>query len=84
MKNTLTDLTNHLFAQLERLGDENIVGDQLDAEVQRAKAITQVAGKTIEIGRLQLVAAKLATEYPTAPRPAGLLVDAPARRDGRR
>ena len=73
MKNTFTDLTNHLFAQLERLGDENIKGDALDVEVERARAITQVAGKAIEIGHLQLDAAKLVTEYPSAPRPAGLL-----------
>ena len=29
MKNTLGDLNNHLFAQLEKLGDEDLNGEQM-------------------------------------------------------
>ena len=29
MKNKLTDLNNHLFAQLDRLSDENLSADEL-------------------------------------------------------
>ena len=36
MKNTLGDLNNHLFAQLEKLGDEDLNGEQMDAEIRRA------------------------------------------------
>lgn len=34
MKNTLLDLNNHLFAEMERLGDEELKGDALAEELQ--------------------------------------------------
>ena len=43
MKNKLVDLNNHLFAELERLSDEDLQGDELTAEIDRAKAITGVS-----------------------------------------
>lgn len=33
MKNTLGDLNNHLFAELERLSDEDLKGDELVEEM---------------------------------------------------
>lgn len=48
MKNTLGDLNNHLFAQLERLGDEDLDEAGLDKEIKRAEAITKVAGTVIQ------------------------------------
>jgi hypothetical protein len=59
MKNTLGDLNNHLFAQLERLSDEDIKGDDLKEEIERAKAVTQIATKIIENGSLVLQAKRL-------------------------
>ena len=52
MKNKLTDLNNHLFAQLERLGDEDVQGDDLREEIERAEAITTIAKSIIENAEL--------------------------------
>lgn len=54
MKNTLGDLNNHLFAQLERLGDEGIKGDNLTEEISRAKAISGIATQVISNANLVL------------------------------
>ena len=61
MKNTLEDLHNHLFAQMERLSDEDLKGEELKEEIGRAKSVTQVATKIIENGSLALEAKKLAS-----------------------
>ena len=53
MKNKLTDLNNHLFAQLERLGNEDLTEDELAKEVERSKAISAVS-KDI-VGNAKLV-----------------------------
>lgn len=56
MKNTLGDLNNHLFAQLERLGDEELTEEELIREINRSKAITDVANQIVSNGSLVLKA----------------------------
>ena len=58
-QNTLGDLTNHLFAELERLGDESMDAEQLDREIERARAITGVASQVISNARTMLDAVRL-------------------------
>ena len=59
MKNTLADLNNHLFAQLERLGDEELSGEELEKEVKRAESITKIARVVIENSNTVLKAIEL-------------------------
>lgn len=54
MKNTLSDLNNHLFAQLERLSDEELQGEALSQEIGRSRAVMGVATSIIKNGGLVL------------------------------
>lgn len=54
MRNSLTDLNNHLFEQLERLNDEELKGEELKEEITRSKTIENVAKQIINNGRLVL------------------------------
>ena len=69
MKNRLSDLNNHLFAQLERLSDEDLTPDQIDQESTRGEAIVATADQIIKIAALQIQAAKLVAEYGADPTP---------------
>ena len=63
MKNKLSDLNNHLFAQLERLGDEELTADQIDKEVDRSKAIIGIAAQIVSAQHLNLRAVELIAEH---------------------
>lgn len=53
-QNTLGDLNNHLFAELERLGNEDMDDAQLSKEIDRAKAISDVAVQVVSNASLVL------------------------------
>lgn len=58
MRNKLTDLNNHLFAQLERLGDESLSAEDLEIEIERSKAIAGISNQIVSNARLALDAEK--------------------------
>lgn len=63
MKNRLTDLNNYLFAQLERLDDEQLTQEELQLELERSKSISAISNQIISNANVQLKAAELAAEY---------------------
>ena len=62
-KNTLADLNNHLFEQLERLNDDDLTGEKLQEERERAKSMASIAQTIINNGELALKAVKHYDEY---------------------
>ena len=52
MKNTLSDLNNHLFEQLERLNDKNLKGEDFEREIKRSEKMAKVAQQIIKNGEL--------------------------------
>lgn len=63
MKNRLSDLNDHLFAQMERLSEEGLDADRMDTEVQRTQSIVSLANQIVGNADLQLKAAKLYAEH---------------------
>ena len=63
MKNKIADLNNHLFAQLERLGEEGLTDEQIANEGKRTDAIVAVSEQIIKSATLTLGATKLVAEY---------------------
>lgn len=54
-KNTLADLNNHLFMQLERLNDAE-TEEEVKQELGRSKAVSGIARNVIDNGKLVLEA----------------------------
>lgn len=63
MKNTLNDLNNYLFEAMERINDDELSVEELEKEITRSRAITDVAEKIIQSGELSLKTFKYLAEY---------------------
>lgn len=63
IKNKLSDLNDHLFEELERLNDEDLKGEALQEERERAKSMANIAQTIINNGELALKAVKHFDEY---------------------
>lgn len=46
MRNSLGDLNDYLFEQIERVNDDGLTGKELDEQLKKAKAVVEI-GKTI-------------------------------------
>ena len=60
MKTKLIDLNDILFEQLERLSNDDLTGEALEEEINRARAVVGVTSKVIENASLILDAHKVA------------------------
>lgn len=69
MRNKMTDLNNHLFEALERINDEDLKGEELTAEIYRAKAVSDLATTIINNADIMLKAQKQASELGISPPP---------------
>lgn len=63
MKNGMMDLNNHLFEQLERLNNEDLDDAGLQREIQRSKAMGDIAQAIIANADTAIKAQKMAYEY---------------------
>lgn len=78
-KNRLSDLNDHLFAQIERLADEDSAPEKIDQEHKRAEAMVGVADQILRTAAVQLQAAKLVSDYDGSdPRPYLSMMEKPA------
>lgn len=62
-KNTLNDLNDHLFAQLEKLMDDDVSPEQIEREIARSKAVTAVAETIVRNGELAFKVMQHMNEY---------------------
>lgn len=63
MRNTLEDLNNYLFEQLERLNDDNLSKEDFEKERKKTDSIVKVAEKIIQNGELAFRTMQHMDEY---------------------
>lgn len=70
--NTLDDLNNHLFSEMERLNNDTLEGESLEQELRRADGIskiaTQIIGNARTILSVQVAYQNNESADPTMPR----------------
>ncbi|WP_205686942.1 hypothetical protein [Chitinophaga rhizosphaerae] len=67
MKNKISDLRDHMFAALERLANENMTPEELNTEIERSKAISDVGKVIVESAKTEVLYAKLTGQRHEAP-----------------
>jgi hypothetical protein len=68
-KNKLSDLNDHLFAQIERLSDESLSDQKIEREVKRGASIVAAADQIIRSTVVMVQAAKTASDHGIDPTP---------------
>lgn len=63
MTNKLSELNNHLFAQLDRLSKADMTPEQIEAEIKRGQTVAAVAEQIVRGAAVQVAAAKLVAQH---------------------
>lgn len=58
-KNRLSDVHDHLVAQLERLSDENLKGEALQEEIRRSEAVSKVTSVIVNNANVVIAAERM-------------------------
>lgn len=67
MKNKISDLRDHMFAQLERLSDETLSAEQIASEIERSKAISEIGKVIVESAKTEVLHLKLTNRLQDQP-----------------
>lgn len=62
-KNRLDNLNDHLFAQIERLCEEDLTPDEIERESRRSIALTALAELTVRTATTQLQAIRMICDH---------------------
>ncbi len=62
MQNNLSDLNNHLFAQLELLNNGELSNEELEKEIKKTKAMTSISSQILKVASIQISAIKTAKQ----------------------
>lgn len=63
MKNTLKDLRNYMFEQMERLNDDDLTQEALDEQLKKAEGMTKIASVIVNTADLEFKAIKYVNEF---------------------
>lgn len=76
MKNTISDLSNYLFEQLERLNDDDLSAEELEKEIRKTDSIVKVSQQIIQTGELAFKTMQHMDEfgYNLKPRPVPVML----------
>lgn len=76
MKNTISDLSNYLFEQLERLNDDDLTAEELEKEIRKTDSIVKVSQQIIQTGELAFKTMQHMDEfgYNLKPRPVPVML----------
>jgi hypothetical protein len=53
-RNKLSDVRDHIFMALERVADETLTTDQVNLEIDKAKAISMLASTLIQSAKVEI------------------------------